>query len=524
MASILSDIGANVGSELKSLSTRLTSAETAIVNLGGQEPPPPTGNFTIEPVTWTNLTEINLSGEKLLNTNFDPPPLGLGVKVEVLISWTNGGKVASVGEVYEIDLVQSNGGMRLTNSSQSLFASANQLVANVRSLHPVQYVADSTLTSSGSGAHPVKIIVLTSVNLQGTVFTAGSILHGVGFGGTNSSLQRMEDPNDPRDYPYTTSNQNTGTWDWEQRSDRGTTWEYAREQSFPTNWSTHGSIPLDQDKLTQGIIKGSGGGTHVQQIFSNPIASGTKLVAKVTRADNNENGEVRIQTLRSNGQSFGTNKNIPYADGFVEFETTETTYGIRLSTAHGTREVGSVSLFQGEVSGGSVQVNGNGGLERISGINGWNAGASSSTSLDGNSNGYVQFQWGAEFKSLRIGFTYLDENYNAIEPFQLVINGSGQVYTNGSNNFNQNDFSEVGDFFRIRHSASSNQVHFQKRQIVYGHDTSFVFETASGSNYSYPSEQRPLVIALLTQSGLTDGEYYRDHAVRESDQAMHLKD
>ena len=201
MASILSDIGTSIGSELKSLDTRLSSAETTIANLSGQFPPI-TGNFTIEPVTWTNLSEINLSGEKLTNTNFDLATLGMGVNVVVLTSWSNGGKTASVGEVYEIDLVQSNGGMRLTNSAQSLFASASQMQNNV----------------------------------QATV---------------------------------------------------------------PENWSVSSSVQLDQSKLAQGIIKGDGGAVSVQQIFSNPIASGTKLVVKVTRADTNEAGEIRVHTLRS---------------------------------------------------------------------------------------------------------------------------------------------------------------------------------------------------------------------------------
>ena len=69
MPDILADIGTLVGDEIKTLDIRVSAAETAIVNLGGQTPPP-TGSFTIEPVTWTNLSEINLSGEKLVNGDF----------------------------------------------------------------------------------------------------------------------------------------------------------------------------------------------------------------------------------------------------------------------------------------------------------------------------------------------------------------------------------------------------------------------------------------------------------------------
>ena len=145
MDSLFSQIGKAVGDEVKTLQLRLEQAETQISLLGGQVPPP-TGDFTIAPVEWTNLTEINLSGEKAQNISFDPPPLGLGVEVEVLTAWTNGGKTASAGEVYEIDLIQSNGGMRLTNLTQSIFASANQLANQVKALHPSEGQVVETIT------------------------------------------------------------------------------------------------------------------------------------------------------------------------------------------------------------------------------------------------------------------------------------------------------------------------------------------------------------------------------------------
>ena len=448
MASILADIGTAVGGEIRDLSSRiadaeeknttqdtsllnlsirLSSAEDSIVALGGQEPPP-TGDFTIAPVQWTNLTEINLSGEKLLNTDFDLPALGLGVEVVVLTSWSNGGKTAQVGEVYEIDLVQDNGGMRLANSTQNIFASAAQMQNNVQ-------------------------------------------------------------PNTP---------------------------EY---------WSVNSAVDLDQDKLAQGIIKGDGGAVSIQQTFSSPIPSGTKLVAKVTRVDTHENGTVHVQRLRANGSPYGDSQNIPYASGFVEFETTETTYGLRLSTSHGTREVSSISLFQGSHSGGTVQANGNGGLEKIAGTDGFNSGASSTNFIEGNSNGYVQFQWGAEFKSQRIGLTYQDVDFTNINPFQVTINGNGHVFTNGSNAFSGGDgYASQGDFFRIRHYASTNQVHFQKRQAVYGDDTDFCLLQSCGlqpngghaSNHTFAVADRPLILAKQSVNGLTQGEYYRIHQANTS--------
>ena len=74
----------------------------------------------------------------------------------------------------------------------------------------------------------------------------------------------------------------------------------------------------------------------------------------------------------------------------------------------------------------------------------------------------------ATMKSLQIGLTYLDDDYGNVEPFRMVINGNGHVYTNGNNIFSGGaGWASQGDYFRIRHYASDNTIRFQKRQIVY---------------------------------------------------------
>ncbi len=251
----------------------MDSAESAIVNLGGQQPPP-TGDFTIEPVTWTNLTEIDFGG----------------------------------------------------------------------------YVSepDNDGSNRGSASNPVKLIVLTSVNLGGTIFSAGTILNGVGGGGANDSLIRMEDPDDPRDRPYTTTNQNTGTWAWHDWANRGITWEYAKENKV--------------------------------------------------------------------------------------------------------------------VSGGSVQTFTGGSVEKISGVDGYNAGASSVQKIDGQSNGYVQFQIGTPNKSVRVGLVGIDSDFEVDPPFQMNFGGGTiDLYSPWLANY---ETYESGDWFRIRHYSANNEIHFQKKQNV----------------------------------------------------------
>jgi hypothetical protein len=285
----------------------------------------------------------------------------------------------------------------------------------------------------------------------------------------------------------------------------------------PTNWSVSSAIGLDSDKLAEGIIKGDGGAVSLQQVFSNPITTGTKLVAKVTRTD--IDGVVRVSALRANGSPYGS-FNIPFADGYVEFETTETTYGLRLSTAHGTREVSSISLFQGAVSGGTVQAYAGGGLEKISGADGFNAGASSSQKIDGNSDGYVQFQIAQTGKDIKIGLVYADVDYADADPFEITFSGT-DVSTDGSV---RTTYAQ-GDFFRIRHYASSNEIKYQRKQTVYSQNPNFVFETATDSNYSYPIASRPKVISLDGTGNLTIGQLYEVSTVKAGQtQALYLKD
>ena len=125
------------------------------------------------------------------------------------------------------------------------------------------------------------------------------------------------------------------------------------------------------------------------------------------------------------------------------------------------------------VSGGSVQANGNGGIEKISGSNGYNAGASSTNFIEGNSNGYVQFQIAHATNSVKIGLVYFDGDYNVGTPYFVNIGGGGvDVFTPYIDN---KTTYENGDWFRIRHYSQSNEIHFQKRQEIYGEDTEVDF-------------------------------------------------
>lgn len=96
----------------------------------------------------------------------------------------------------------------------------------------MDYVPDNSLPEEHRADFGEPIIALKQMTLgngQSNTFPAGYLLHGAGSG-RNGELQRIEDPNNPRDKPYTTENQNTGTWAWKEvATTRGVEWQYAKE-------------------------------------------------------------------------------------------------------------------------------------------------------------------------------------------------------------------------------------------------------------------------------------------------------
>ena len=286
----------------------------------------------------------------------------------------------------------------------------------------------------------------------------------------------------------------------------------------PTNWTVLGGT-LNQTKLAQGIIKGSGGAVAIQQTFSQNIVSGTKLIVKVTSDD-----DIKFTPIKNNGQiDLNNDFTVLGSDDYAEHTTQTNISGFKVGTVNGLREFSSISIFQGEVSGGTVQVYAGGGLEKISGASGYNSGGLSVNYIPGNSDGYFQFQLAQNNKALRVGLVYSDADYSTVSPFGLDFNATGNIDNMNPYQDNITTYAQ-GDWFRVRHYASSNQVHFQKRGTVYVDDTDFCLLQTCGlmpnnghaNDHTFATVDRPLIIAKETVNGLTQGEYYRIHTVNTS--------
>ena len=342
-----------------------------------------------------------------------------------------------------------------------------------------QIVADpqNDGTNGGAGDAPVNIIVLDPFALgdPSIVFPVGTVLHGVGGGG-GGALQRMEDPNDPRDYPYWSSNQNTGNWEWVNMSDRGTKWEYATPPSTspfeaPVGW-TKVTGAADTVGLYSGFLTGYNTDIVIKQMFSSPVGAGTYTV--VFERPYADVGILQVAALTSTGNSItlpwtgstGTNntQNCTCINtASVEVPSGTLIYGLKVLCFNG-RTINSVSFFEGVKAAGVVTTYPGGGIEKTAGPNGYNTGASSAQTMSGNRDGYTQFQV-VLGKSLEVGLTYKDVDFGNFQPYWLSVNGNGSVNAPGFPSTGAH-YLTAGDWLRIRHYSASNQIQYQKKQLV----------------------------------------------------------
>jgi len=385
MTDILGQIGGNLGAQLKGIKSRLDTLEGTV--------PPPVGGLTAETVTWTNLSEINLSGEKLVNADFSQT--------------------------------------ELAENSSYAFPTGSNPPPNNWSWD--EFVVDVQIKWVGSS---------TANHTQGNVYQANAYRPAWDNYPGNIRIK-----NDSDNYGWVGNN-------------RGTDWEVV--STIPSGWSVYTGT-LDQTQLALGNVDGDGGNVSVEQTFTSPISSGTKLVAKITRSDTNT-GNTQVRALWSSGDSAQL---VDPAIGYVEIEVpaNKTMVGIRIDTQHGVRGISSASVFQGAISGGSVQTFSGGSIEKISGNYEYNAGASSVQKIDGNSDGYVQFQIGHATHSVKIGLVNQDHDFEVDAPWKMNFGGG---YIDLSNPWIADHTPFIaGDWFRIRHYSQENEIKFQKRQHIY---------------------------------------------------------
>ena len=496
--SLATAVSEQIADTISNLNGRMSVLEGG----GGSQIP----SLTSQPVTWTNLSEIRFGTELITNEDFDLPTIALGVDVEVIAQWVNDGKTASVGEIYTVDQV-GLGAIRLTGGttpSQSLLTSAAELPNRVVALHPYKISANlvgSTFASSDIGR--------TIILLPGSGMMSDS--------SWNLTIGK----------PYTITQQDTGTnrvgfrdnnstFIWLPRfgGSRGVDWEFS--QQLPYGWTINDG-EIDTTELASGNLKGVNGPVSIKQTFTTPIPTGTKLAVTIGRPASQLTGECDVTAEWSTGEE---KLILDYGEsGEFIVPANKVMTGIRLATRHVTRIITDVSLFEGAIANGTAQAT-TSTLSKISGVNGYNTGGSSSQAIPAGQDGYFQFQYG-NTGSVEVGLTYLDDNFSNTngDHFSFQIGNNGSITTSPGINFGIG-FAPVGTWLRIRHYAGDNQIKFQRLQDIYAQNINFALPTTPNnghaSDHTFAEEDRPLVIALQTANGMTEGSIYRLHVVTAS--------
>ena len=298
---------------------------------------------------------------------------------------------------------------------------------------------------------------------------------------------------------------------------QGTQWELLTNlRTNPVNWSV-ASGTLDLDQLALGNIKGTGGQVSVRQDLQTSIPPGTDLTVRVGRPEDQLSGNVGVVAVFNSGsQGYAVEPSL----GVVNFTVPadKVMVALRLNTNHGNHIITNVSMLQGSTAGGEMEATSNT-LKKIGGASEFNAGASSSQSIPGGQDGYYQFQYGGS-GHIVVGLTYSDVGFGVPAPIKFSLNllENGTVFSEGYNS--GEGFCPAGTWLRIRHYSGDNIVKFQRKQDVYYADPAYELPTTTtgghATNHTFAVLDRPLVIALQTVNGMTEGNIYRMHTYNTS--------
>tara|TARA_B110000208_G_scaffold30098_1_gene39571 strand:- start:564 stop:1940 length:1377 start_codon:yes stop_codon:yes gene_type:complete len=214
--------------------------------------------------------------------------------------------------------------------------------------------------------------------------------------------------------------------------------------------------------------------------------------------------DVNVKWLSHQGDI--TNEvDIPHDEGAVfKVNGAVPTY-IEIDTVEDNLSITNITLFRKKLAFGTIEELTNSTIKKITGGSEWNAGASSEEYINGQAEGYIQFQIAQSGKSIKIGLTHQDIDYNDILPYEMKFTG-----TDVSVEDQQPTSYITGDWFRIRHESVNNRIVYQKRDSDLKYNT---FHTHSGTtdgrhlylDISFYHEQGRINDITMVNGGGDDG-------------------
>ena len=263
----------------------------------------------------------------------------------------------------------------------------------------------------------------------------------------------------------------------------------ASNHTYKTNKPIIGGITLSNWTVTAGEL-------NITLLSTNDaIQSNTNSILKLTQSISVSNNDIYEITINRSDTNTVSPLKLEFPLAIENMNTTST--AISFDVAHGSKlrfkildstnfsltintvdnlpVITSIEMKKIILSGGTVAESTNNTIYKITGGSAWNAGASSQEFINGQSDGYVQFQLGLGDKDLKVGLVYSDVDFEDTEPFEMSFIGSN-VEIEGSARTTY----VVGDYFRIEHFSATNRIQYQKKdsngvyQKFYTHSTTTI--------------------------------------------------
>ena len=226
-------------------------------------------------------------------------------------------------------------------------------------------------------------------------------------------------------------------------------------------WAISNGI-WDTSVLSNGVVRGYGNAVCIRQNITtlpNEIYD-----INIVRTDTNEGLVIKLKTPTnvkwlSHENDITNEVDIPYntKTRFQVIENDTPTY-IEVDTVNTTNQITSISMIHKKIASGTIEELSNNTIRKTAGMDGWNVGTSSTEFINGQGEGYVQFQMAQSGKDIKVGLTYNDIDYSNADPFEMLFSGTS-IYIQGMNRSNY----VSGDWFRIKHESVNNQIAYLKR-------------------------------------------------------------
>jgi len=249
------------------------------------------------------------------------------------------------------------------------------------------------------------------------------------------------------------------------------------------NWTvTSGSLNTTLLSTNDAIQSGSASSLKITQSIVTTIDDVYELT--INRSDTNTVSPLKIEfplaVQNINTLTSGLTFDVAHGSKLRFKVLDSTNFSITINTVDNLPVITSLEMKKVILSAGTISESTNNTIFKLTGGSAWNTGTSSQEYINGQADGYVQFQMGRGDKDLKVGLVYADVDYAEADPFEMSFIGSN-VEIEGSARTTY----IAGDYFRINHNSPTNTIQYQKRDSSGVYQTFYTHSITTDGNHLY---------------------------------------